>query len=337
MLKGNNSFLSIIISKIKISIFNALSFARRLFCCSPTPIGAIIMLHRVDAPEENGIWYNQHLKMSPGTIEDMVRYAWSHKCKFISLDEMTEVIRKKKRKRRLIILTLDDGYQDNYQYGYPVFRKLGIPYTIYICTKMVKSEMLFWWDILEQLVLKQNQVILSDGRSFDCSTKAKKEQSFLDIREIILKLPQDNLKLRLQALFVKYEINWEYGNDFLGLSWEQLGELKNDPFATIGNHSYSHKAFTGLTDDEIKVDINKAASEMRVNTGIEMSHFAFPFGEATAVSQHDVELVKELGFKTSATTNDGFVCYGTDLLELPRFFVTERNWKQVIDQVIMNC
>ena len=76
---------------------------------------------------------------------------------------------------------------------------------------------------------------------------------------------------------------------------------------------------------------------MEEKAGIKMKHFAFPFGEATAVSQHDVELVKELGFKTSATTNDGFVCYGTDLLELPRLFVTERNWKCVIDRIIENC
>lgn len=58
-----------------------------------------------------------------------------------------------------------------------------------------------------------------------------------------------------------------------------------------------------------------------------MHHFAFPFGGTTAVSQHDIELVKRMGFKTSATTKDGLMCYGTDLLELPRLFVTERNWK----------
>lgn len=244
---------------------------------------------------------------------------------------------KKKRVRRWITVTLDDGYRDNYENGAPVFRQLNIPYTIYVCTKMVKGEMLYWWEILEQLVLEQNEIVLNDGRSFDCSTKEKKEQSFLDIREVILKLPQDNLKDELKDLFTNYEINWDYGNDTLGLTWEQLSDLKKEPLATIGNHTYSHCAFTGLSDDNIKADINKAANEMKENTGIEMNHFAFPFGEATAVSQHDINLIKKMGFKTSATTNDGLVCYGSDLLELPRLFVTERNWKQVIDRIIENC
>ena len=295
------------------------------------------MLHRVDKPDPNGIWYNQHLKISSHTIEVMADYARKHKCRFVSLDEMADAILRKKRVRRWIAVTLDDGYRDNFEGGTPVFRKLNIPYIIYVCTKMVNGKMLYWWEVLEKLVLGQNEIVLNDGRTFDCSTKEKKEQAFLDIREVILKLPQDNLKENLKSLFANYDINWDYGNDILGLTWEQINELSEEPLAAIGNHTYSHRAFTGLTDDEIKEDINKAAGEMEEKARKEMKHFAFPFGEATAVSQHDVELVKELGFKTSATTNDGFVCYGTDLLELPRLFVTERNWKCVIDRIIENC
>lgn len=310
---------------------------RRFFGCSNAPIGAILMLHRIDIPDVGGIWYNQHLKLSPQTIEEMVDYARKHKCCFVSLDEMVDAIRKKKRVRRWIAVTLDDGYRDNYINGTPLFRQLNIPYTIYVCTKMLKGKMLYWWEILEKLVLEQNEVVLNDGRIFDCSTKEKKEQAFLDIREVILKLPQDNLKENLKSLFVNYDINWDLGKNSLGLTWKQINELAKDSLATIGNHTYSHFAFTGLTDDGIKEDINKAASEMWKNVGIEMKHFAFPFGEATAVSQHDVEIVKQFGFVTSATTNYGFMSHNTDLLEFPRLFVTEKNWKQVLDIIICNC
>ena len=301
------------------------------------PIGGVLMLHRVDIPNTEGIWYNEHLKMSPEVIEEMVNYARAHKCRFVSLDEMADAIRKKKDVRRLIAITLDDGYRDNYVNGTPVFRGLNVPYTIYICTKMVKGEMLYWWEILEQLILMHDEIVLNDGRTFDCSTKENKEQVFLDIREVILKLRQDKLGEQLKELFANYDIDLQLGNDHLALTWEQIKELGKEPLATIGNHSYSHLAFTGCTDDEICTDIKHAADEMRANTGIEMQHFAFPFGEATAVSQHDIDLVKRLDFKTSATTKDGFVCYGTNPLELPRFFVTEKNWKQVIDRIVANC
>ena len=64
------------------------------------------MLHRVDTPEDNGIWFNQHLKISPETIETMVAYARKKKCSFVSLDEMAEVLESKKKRRRIISITL---------------------------------------------------------------------------------------------------------------------------------------------------------------------------------------------------------------------------------------
>lgn len=310
---------------------------RRFFCTRHASFGAILMLHRVDVPNPDGIWYNQHLKMSPQTINEMVKYARERKCEFVSINALTDAIKKKKRVRRWIVLTLDDGYRDNYKNGSPLFQKLNVPYVIYVCTKMVKKEMCYWWEILEQLLLKNEKVVLSDGREFDCSTKDLKNQSFLAIREIILGLSQNNIKDQLRKLFVNYDIDFQYGNETLGLTWQQICELKKDSHATIGNHTYSHNAFSGCTDKAIIEDIELATKEMKENTKIEMIHFAFPYGEDTAVSQHDIELVKGLGFKTSATTKDGYVCYGTDPLELPRIFVTEKNWKQVIDRVVTNC
>lgn len=323
---------------LKIRLYKPLKVHLDRFLHHPnTTIGGILMLHRIDEPDSNGIWYNQHLKMSPSVVEEMVEYARRHNCHFVSIEEMADAVQKKKNVRRWITITLDDGYRDNYTKGAPLFKKLDVPFTIYTCIKMIKGEMVYWWEILEQLVLRYEKIVLNDGRSFDCSTKDAKEQSFLSIREVILKLPQNDLEKRLSDLFVNYKIDWRYGNDTLGLTWEQIRDMTKGTKVIVGNHTYSHRAFTGCSDEAICEDIDSASMEMRDNAGIEMHHFAFPFGETTAVSQHDIELVKHMGFKTSATTKDGLMCYGTDLLELPRLFVTERNWKQVIDRIIASC
>lgn len=311
--------------------------ALRLIHHPSTPFGAILMLHRVDRPDNNGIWWNQHLKLSQEVIEEIVSYARKRKCQFVSLDEMADALAGKKRRRRMIAITLDDGYRDNYTNGLPVFTKMDVPFTIYVCTKMVNGEMLYWWEILEQLVLKHNSITLSDGRTFVCSTKEEKEQAFLEIREIILRLPQNNLEEELKQLFSRYDIDYRYGNEDLGLTWNQIKELKNSYLSTIGNHTFSHRAFTGCTDKEIISDINLANKEMENKINIKMLHFAFPFGEAIAVSQHNIELVKQLKIRTSATTREDFVRYNTDSMNLPRIFITEKNWKQVIDKIADYC
>lgn len=105
-------------------------------------------------------------------------------------------------------------------------------------------------------------MIFHDGCSFDCSTKDAKEQSFLSIREVILKLPQDNLEKHLSGLFVNYDIDWKYGNDSLGLTWEQIRDMTKGTKVIIGNHTCSHRAFTGCSDEAICEDIDSASMEM---------------------------------------------------------------------------
>lgn len=42
---------------------------------------------------------------------------------------------------KLAMITFDDGYLDNYEYAYPVLRRLGLPATIFITTAFVNGEM----------------------------------------------------------------------------------------------------------------------------------------------------------------------------------------------------
>lgn len=42
---------------------------------------------------------------------------------------------------KFVAVTLDDGYADNYEIAYPIFKKYNVPFCIYLCEKMVKGEM----------------------------------------------------------------------------------------------------------------------------------------------------------------------------------------------------
>lgn len=321
-------------------ISNIINNIKRLFHYRQ-PLGGIIMLHRVDSPKQEGVWYNQHLKIGTNTISNMVEYARNKGCEFVTLEELLYPRKLFCHRRKRIAITLDDGYRDNFTNGLPTFKTLNIPFCIYICTDMVEGKMIYWWKILEQIIVRENEVkiIKPNGniQIYDCTTKEKKEQAFLDIREEILHLPQDELLVQLKKMFEKYDVNWEMGNDSLGLTWSQIEQLSQEPLCTIGNHTRSHKAFVGCSNEEILKDIDAANNSLHKHTGIRPVHFAFPFGEASAVSRHDIDLVKSLGFKTSATTNHGLVTRKTDPLELPRLFVTERNWREVIDFIVDNC
>lgn len=313
-------------------------FIRRLLHPQDYPWGAILMFHRIDNINPEKLWYNEHLKVSPEFLERLIKYAQKRHLSFVSLDELSEIIRTNRKVRRVVSITLDDGYKDNFTNGLPIFKMLNIPFCIYVATRFPEKNMIYWWYLIEDIILQQNKnIILNNGKLFPCSTKTEKESTFLSVREEVLKLPQQNLDAELSTLLNQYSLDLTAYNNELPLTWDMIAQLGNEPLATIGCHTHSHLSLSGCTKELIVDDIKKAQHLMHEKASINMCHFAYPFGDGIAVMNYHRSIVEELNFDTIATTNEGFVSDSTDLHQLPRLFVTERNAEHVIDSIYYAC
>jgi len=64
-------------------------------------------------------------------------------CDVISLQDVCDIyVQKKEMKRRRrphIVITLDDGYYDNYQNAYPILKKFKLPATIFLVTGFIDT------------------------------------------------------------------------------------------------------------------------------------------------------------------------------------------------------
>jgi peptidoglycan/xylan/chitin deacetylase (PgdA/CDA1 family) len=99
------------------------------------------------------------------------------------------------------------------------------------------------------------------------------------------------------------------------VTWDQLGRWL-EAGHEIGGHSHTHANFTACSDDELFDEMGRSAEVVRRELGIEMRHFAYPWG------QHDGRTRSLLAglsqWQTAATIDRGVNDIGTDRLLLKR-------------------
>ncbi len=267
-------------------------------------IATIFMLHRVAPFEKGGLFPNENMKVSPEFLEGFILELRGNGYEFISLDELYDILQNQDDVSKKILFTLDDGYKDNYEIAYPIFKKYNVPFAVYVTTSFPKKSALLWWYQLEDLIIGNDELVVGE-KSFICKSYEEKNKVFLDVRDKILNLNQRFLLKELNVLFENYKIDWLSKNRELCMSWKDIVELSRDKLCTIAGHTKSHYVFNKLERDEIEREVIDANKEIEKEIGKRIEHFAYPFGSANEVGKDESEIVKELNFKTVTTARSG--------------------------------
>jgi len=248
---------------------------------------------------------NERLKVSPEFLEQFILDLKKENYDFISLDELYDILKSGEKVGKKIVFTLDDGYADNYEIAYPIFKKYNVPFTIYITTSFPDQKAILWWYLIEELIVKNEKIVLAGDRQYICKTKEEKIETFNKIRTVIQSLEKEGFINSLNHLFENYEIDWLSKSKALSLTWQQIIELSRDPLVTIGGHTVNHLALNQLSENEVRDEILEANKiiESKINKKIE--HFAYPFGSRSQIMQREFNILKSLNFKTVTTTRKG--------------------------------
>jgi len=313
------------IKKYLIDYLSKIEFINRYY----SGIGAILMLHRVSHFEKDRLSPNENMKVSPEFLEAFIERSRKKGYTFISLDELYEILTKRKKASKLLVLTFDDGYKDNYEIAYPLLKNKSVPFTIYITTSFLYRSLILWWYIIEDIILKNDYIELSTGEKYFCKDFQEKEITFLKIREKIIKSGNIDIIETLKKLFSKYDVNLISINKMicekLCLSVEDLKKLSQDTLVTIGSHTKNHYPLNRLPKDKIYEEIIIANNELENIIDREIEHFAYPFGSLIEAGEREFSIVKEIGFKTATTTRRGTIYYEhvNYLCCLPRIMLVE--------------
>jgi peptidoglycan/xylan/chitin deacetylase (PgdA/CDA1 family) len=286
-------------------------------------LGVIYMLHRVAPFENDKLFPNENMKISPAFLERTILELRNQDYVFLSLDELYDMLRKKKfSRKKFAVFTLDDGYVDNFTNAYPIFEKHEVPFATYICTDFPDNKAILWWYLLEDLITQNDSIELFDGSVFYANTKKEKENLFMDLRALLLQVPKKEFHELFFKMFLKYRIDAFAKTAELSMSWEQIISMSKSSFCTIAGHSVSHPNFKLLSEKEIENEIIESKNIIEQHIGKPVDHFAYPFG---SFDENMLEFIDKISFKTVTTTENHTikVKHRKRLYSLPRKMLTE--------------
>lgn len=129
------------------------------FWFSPRYTVPILMYHSINYGEGNHF-------VSPENFAKQMEYIKKNGYEVITLDELAGSIKNKRRfKKNKVVITFDDGYQDNFKYAYPVLKEFGFPATIFLVSDFMGGEKRFLnWDEI--------RIMSKDNISFGAHTRS---------------------------------------------------------------------------------------------------------------------------------------------------------------------
>ena len=116
-------------------------------------------------------------------------------------------------------------------------------------------------------------------------------------------------------------VNTREVGSFNYMDWDQIKDVSNSEFVTIGNHSHSHEYLVEETPEKIKKDLKTSKKLFKKNLGKNSKFFSYPFGEYSSIFK---EIVKELNFDYAFGQHSGVIDETKDFYELPRYPINEK-------------
>ena len=299
-----------------------LNFLYRQYYKEKNAKGVVFMLHRVSERIYGHLPNNEHLKISPEFLEKVIIKYKKAGFSFISLEQLYDIVLGKgDLDKPFVCFTMDDGYLDNYENAYPIFKKHQIPFAIFVATDFPDKKAVLWWYVIEELILNSTEIQLSDGSKYVCKTFQEKWDTFRYIREKVLLLDQRNIVKELNELFASYNLDWYAPIQTLSMSWEQVKTLTQEPLCTIGSHTVSHVALNKLSMEDLDNEITNGIDIIESHTDYKSAYFAYPYGSEKENGKREYDYIKNSDIKMAFISYGDFVYPDTPLEQVPRFML----------------
>ena len=215
---------------------------------------------------------------------------------------------------RYVNFSIDDCYRDTFELIAPVFRRHNVPLTLFVTTGIPDGTASIWSIGLEDVLLARDEVLL-DGELTRLGTSEERRAVY---QHVAAKWDGPEAPRHYAAFCADNSIDMTAMHWKHAITWEMLDALAKDPLIEIGAHTITHPRISSLTPEAAFAELEGARVRLNERLGLNVAHFAFPYGRAADAGPRDFALARQAGFLSAATTRKGLVRGGQDQFSLPR-------------------
>ena len=112
----------------------------------------VLFYHHIQPPAEAKAKKQQSLSVDNAAFEKQLSYLNAHNYQTITLDQLDTILTSGNSSfSKPIVLTIDDGYSDVYDYAYPLAKKYNIKLNLFIPTGLLENKNYLSWQQLKDM------------------------------------------------------------------------------------------------------------------------------------------------------------------------------------------
>lgn len=283
----------------------------------------ILTYHRVNDEDFDPLEMNIRIE----DFERQMRYL-KNNFNIISLEKAVKSLREGiEIPQASIVVTFDDGYEDNYTNAFPILRKYNIPATIFLSVSSIEKRKLLWFDLIIWAIKTTNKKEV-DLRNLNLPTYRletifNKKLAIKKIIEYCKHISKIELNIFIEEILTLLEIDREQlESNCPMLDWEEINKMRNENII-FGNHGFDHSILTNLTQAELEIELRLSNETLAKKLGSSSTFFSYPNGSIEDFNQVVKDMLIGYGYQASLSLINGVNESSFDLYALKRLCITK--------------
>ncbi len=287
----------------------------------------ILLYHGITNCRSNGIENFSKKHIENKKFIHQMKFIKRH-CNLLSIDDVIE-INKSKRKypSKSVVVSFDDGFENNYTVAAPILLDLKVPAVFYITSGIVNTDIMFWVDMIEDCInLTRKRTIairLEREYEFCLNSNEKKIRAVNAIKGFCKRSSKKGKDRVVKELIRDTGIipAVEHSRNYSKIKWYQIKEMFDEEMFTIGGHSLYHDILSDLPKAKMSEDICLSIKLLEYNLGKKIIHYSYPEGQEDHYNEQVIRCLKSNGIECAPSARVGLNDENTDLFNLNRIMV----------------